>query len=324
MHSIKIISIGSYVPENVVTNDDLSKIVETNDEWISSRTGIKKRRISTGDNTSDLGAKAAINALRKANLTALDIDVLIVATISPDALMPSTACIVQDKIGAKNAVAFDIVAACSGFVFAINTAANYLKCGDGKRALVIGSEVLSKTLNWEDRSTCVLFGDGAGAIIIEATEEENSILATCIGSDGSQGECLTSEYVAMNNPFIKEKQETENYIKMNGRDVFRFAVTIIPKCVEEVLSKAKLSIDEVKYIVPHQANVRIVESAAKKLKVDIDKFYVNLDDYGNTSSASIPIALDEMDEKGLLKKGDKIIIVGFGGGVTWGAMLIQW
>lgn len=324
MHSIKIISIGSYVPQNVVTNDDLSKIVETNDEWISSRTGIKKRRISTGENTSDLGAKAAINALNKANLTPLDIDILIVATISPDALMPSTACIVQGKIGAKNAVAFDVVAACSGFVFGINTASNYLKCGDGKRALIIGSEVLSKTLNWEDRSTCVLFGDGAGAVIIEATEEENSILATCIGSDGSQGECLTSEYVAMNSPFIEEKKETENHIKMNGRDVFKFAVTIIPKSVEEVLSKAKVSIDEIKYIVPHQANIRIVESAAKKLKVDIDKFYVNLEDYGNTSSASIPIALDEMNEKGLLKKGDKIIIVGFGGGLTWGAMLIQW
>lgn len=324
MYSVKVISTGSYTPSKVVSNDDLTSIVETSDEWITTRSGIKSRRISTGENTSEIAAKAALEALKEANLSSLDIDLLIVATTSPDSFTPSTACIVQEIIGAKNAVAFDISAACSGFIFALNTATKFLKCGEGKRALVIGAEVLSKIMDWTDRSTCVLFGDGAGAAIIESSEEKEGILATDFGSDGTLGSNLTTGFFNAKNPFIDNYEEGQHYIKMNGREIFKFAVKIIPSSVNKVLEKANISLDEIKYIVPHQANLRIVEAAAKRLDVPMEKFFINLDKYGNTSAATIPIALDELNKKGLLQKGDKIVLVGFGGGLTWGSALIEW
>lgn len=324
MYSVKIKSSGSYAPSRVVTNDDLSSIVETSDEWIRTRSGIRERRISTGENTSQIAAKAALDALKSANLSSLDIDLLLVATTTPDSFTPSTACLVQSLIGAKNAVAFDISAACSGFIFALNTATKFLKCGEGKRALIIGAEVLSKIMNWEDRSTCVLFGDAAGAVVIESCEGDEGIIATNFGSDGTLGHNLTTGFFNVKNPYVEDYVEDEQCIKMNGREVFKFAVKVIPTSIETVLSKSNTSIDEIKYIIPHQANLRIVEAAAKKLNLPMEKFYINLDKYGNTSAATIPVALDEMNKKGLLQKGDKIVLVGFGGGLTWGSILIKW
>lgn len=324
MYSIRIKSTGSYAPSKVVANDELSTIVETSDEWISTRTGIKERRISTGENTSQIAAKAALDALKNANLSPLEIDLLIVATTSPDSFTPSTSCLVQNLIGAKNAVAFDISAACSGFIFALNTATKFLKCGEGKRALVIGAEVLSKIMNWSDRTTCVLFGDGAGAAVIESCEEDEGILATDFGSDGSLGHNLTTGFFNVNNPFVEDYEEEEHFIKMNGREIFKFAVKVIPRSIDALLSKTNTKLEEIKYIVPHQANLRIIESAAKKMNLPMDKFYINLDKYANTSAATIPLALDELNKKELIKKGDKIVLVGFGGGLTWGSVLIKW
>ncbi|WP_392485950.1 beta-ketoacyl-ACP synthase III [Haloimpatiens sp. FM7315] len=328
MEAIEIIGTGSYVPPLVVNNRDLSKIVDTSDEWISSRTGIKKRRISEGENTSDLGAKAAINALKNANIEALDLDLIIVSTISPDQFMPSTACLIQDKIGAKNAVCFDISAACSGFVYGIEIATNLMNGGKYQKALVIGAEVLSKILDWKDRSTCVLFGDGAGAAILSFGPGKG-ILHTKLGSDSEKWESLTCKSMALENPYLKEdviKKEKNSNLKiaMNGKDIFKFAVNIIKLCIQEILEETGYNIEDIKYVVPHQANLRIIEFAAKKLGVDVEKFYMNLSEYGNTSGASVPIALDEMNRKGLLKKGDKIILVAFGGGLTYGCSLIEW
>ncbi|GIM27476.1 3-oxoacyl-[acyl-carrier-protein] synthase 3 [Clostridium polyendosporum] len=324
MSCIRIVGTGSGVPESVVTNDDLSKIVETDDQWISSRTGIKERRISQGENTSELGAKAAMNALEDAGLTAMDIDIIIVATTTPDSFTPSTACIVQDIIGAKKAYAFDVSAACSGFIYGVNIATKMLKAGDEKRALIIGAETLSKVLDWNDRSTCVLFGDGAGAVVLEKGEEEG-ILASTIGSDGTLGRAsLSCGIFNVHNPFVKDDIEDKINMAMNGREIFRFAVNIVPQAVEEVLQLAGKKLEDVKYIIPHQANLRIVEGAAKKLDLPLERFYMNLHKYGNTSAASIPLALDEMNKNGLLQKGDNLVLVGFGGGLTWGSLLIKW
>jgi 3-oxoacyl-[acyl-carrier-protein] synthase-3 len=321
----KIISTGSYVPNNIVTNDDLSKIVETDDEWISSRTGIRERRISLGENTSALAAKAGLDAIENAGLTPMDIDLLIVATTTPDCFTPSTACIVQDIIGAKKAYAFDVSAACSGFIYAISVADKIMRAGEEVNALVIGAETLSRIVNWSDRSTCVLFGDGAGAVVLKKTEEKG-IMSSVLGSDGTLGRSsLTCGEFVPRNPYIKnEKEEDEIYINMDGKEIFRFAVNKIPQAVNEVLAKAETSLDEVKLIFPHQANLRIVDAAAKKLNLPKEKFYVNLNKYGNTSAASIPLALDEANKNGLLQQGDKLVLVGFGGGLTWGSVFLQW
>lgn len=323
MKSVEIIGTGSYVPQRVVTNDELSAIVETSDEWISTRTGISERRISLGENTSDLAAKAALDALKNAKLVAKDIELIIVATTSPDSFVPSTACIVQELIGASNAVCFDISAACTGFIFALNTAAQYIKTGEYKTALVVGSEVLSKIMNWEDRNTCVLFGDGAGAAVLKAGEE--GIIKTYIASDGVKGReflhCFASQ---VKNPFMNNSVDTADKINMNGKEVFKFAVRVMANSIEKVLDDSQNSIEDIDYIVPHQANIRIIDFVAKKLKIDKDKFFINLNKYGNTSGASIPLALDEMNKKGLLKKGSKVIFVGFGGGLTWGSVLVKW
>lgn len=323
MGSIKIIGTGRCLGDRVVSNDDIATIVDTSDEWISTRTGIKERCISTNRNTSDLAVEAAKKAIENSEIDILDLDLIIVATTTPDSFTPSTACLVQGKLGAKNAVAFDVSAACSGFIFGFNCANKFLDGIKFKNALVIGSEVLSKILDWEDRSTCVLFGDGAGAVVLEYKEEEK-LIDIYIGSDGAKGKCLNTGEFDICNPFSVNEKCIESKLSMDGKDVFKFAVNIIPYSVNKVLESNSISLDEIKYIVPHQANYRIVESAAKRLKIPMEKFYIDLDKYGNTSAASIPIALDEMNEKGMLNEGDKIILVGFGGGLTWGSILLQW
>lgn len=324
MNDVKIIGTGSYVPEGVTTNNDLAKWVDTSDEWISTRTGIKERRLSTGKNTSDIATNAAKKALEDAKINAEDIDLIIVATITQDSFTPSTACIVQENIGASNAVAFDISAACTGFIYALNTAWQFMKGGQAKTALVIGAEVLSKVINWKDRNTCVLFGDGAGAAVVQ-TSEKKGLIASYLGSNGVGGkEALNCDAIKVRNPYVKDEEKEDHFITMNGKEIFRFAVKIMPKSVNKILEDSNCKIEDIKYIVPHQANLRIVESAAKKLNLGMEKFYTNLDRYGNTSGACIPIALDEMNKKGLLKEGDKIVLVGFGGGLTWGSILIEW
>ncbi|MBS5937026.1 beta-ketoacyl-ACP synthase III [Clostridium sp.] len=323
MEGVKILGVGKYCPENVVTNFDLEKIVETSDEWIVKRTGIKERRISDGEGTVEIAYKAALNALENSNCSKDDIDLIIVATTSPDKIMPSTACSVQGLLDCKNAAAFDISAACSGFVYSLIIADSLIKSAGKKRALIIGAEVLSKIVDWSDRGTCVLFGDGAGAMVIEASDE-NSIISSCFASDGKLGEkTLVAAEINLNTPFAKSENIEKRYIEMKGGEVFKFAVSILPEIVKDVLDKGNENLENIKYIVPHQANSRIIDEAARRLKVNREKFYVNVDKYGNTSAASIPIALSELSEKGLINKGDKIILAAFGGGLTWASTLIK-
>lgn len=323
MEGVKILGVGKYCPENAVTNFDLEKIVETSDEWIVKRTGIKERRISDGEGTIEIAYKAALNALENSNCSKDDIDLIIVATTSPDKIMPSTACSVQGLLDCKNAAAFDISAACSGFVYSLIIADSLIKSAGKKRALIIGAEVLSKIVDWTDRSTCVLFGDGAGAMVIEASDE-NSIISSCFASDGKLGEkTLVAAEINLNTPFAKSENIEKRYIEMKGGEVFKFAVSILPEIVNDVLDKGNEDLENIKYIVPHQANYRIIDEAARRLKVNREKFYVNVDKYGNTSAASIPIALSELSEKGLINKGDKIILAAFGGGLTWASTLIK-
>ena len=322
MINSKIIGVGAYTPANVVNNFHLSEIVDTNDEWIVTRTGIKERRISTGEDTSDMAAKACEIALANANVNVEDIDLIILATVSPDMYCPSAACIVQQKIGAVNATAMDINAACSGFLYGLKLANALIKTGESKVALVIGAETLSKVLDWSDRGTCVLFGDGAGAAVMTATEEKG-IVAVETMAEGDKWEALQIGGAPVVNPYAKEEGKPP-YIYMNGQDVFRFATRVILEGVNKVLEKSGTDISEIKYIVPHQANLRIIDYASRKLNVPKEKFFVNLHKYGNTSSASIPIALFEMYNEGKIEKGDKLILVGFGGGLTYGAALIEW
>ena len=323
MKKAKISGVGCYYPDNIVTNDDLAKIVDTSDEWIHKRTGIRKRRLSTGENTSDLAVMAAKNAIKNAGLTPEDIDLIVLATTSPDFLTPSTAAIVQGRIGAKNAACFDILAACSGFIYGLKIVKSFIESGAYKKVLIIGAEVLSKILDWNDRNTCVLFGDGAGAAVFEAAEE-SGIETVNIGTYGDKADLLICKSHPLNNPYYKEDMDTFGKISMDGREVYKFATNIIPEQVNLILKENNLKIEDIKYIIPHQANLRIIETAAKKLNVSMDKFYVNLNEYGNTSAACIPICMDEMNRHGLLNNGDKIITVAFGGGLTFGAALIIW
>lgn len=323
MNNVEIIGTGSYAPSNIMKNSDLENIVNTSDEWISSRTGIKERRISVGENTSDLSIKASLKAIEDANISPEDIDLIIVATISPDNYLPSTACIVQGAIKACNATCFDISAACTGFIYGLSIAATFIKTGEAKVALVVGAEVLSKMVNWKDRNTCVLFGDGAGAAILRASEQEG-IMSISTYSEGDKGEYLKSVGVPLNNPYVKDEKYSDSYVSMNGKEIFKFALRVLPQSINDVLKKASHSLEDIKYIVPHQANLRIIEAVAKKLNISEDKFYTNLKSFGNTSGASIPLALDEMARKGLIKRGDKIILSGFGGGLTYGATILKW
>lgn len=323
MNNVEIAGIGAYLPSLVVTNDKISELVETNHDWIVQRTGISERRISEGENTSDIATKAAEIALERAGITAEDLDLIIVATISPDMFIPSVACLVQSNLNADKAACFDISVACSGFVYGLEIANGLMQTMNYKNALVIGAEVLSKVMDWTDRGTCILFGDGAGAAVIKQSERKG-IIKSYLRSDGKKGNALTIGGPDFDTPFSKEKVTQDRLIKMNGREVLRFAVSAIADGVTEVLKDTDISLDEIKYIVPHQANYRIIKSAAEKLKLDEEKFYLNLDRVGNTSSASVPIVLNEMYEKGLLNKGDKLILVAFGGGLTYAASVIEW
>lgn len=317
----RIVGTGSYVPEQVVTNDDLAKIVDTNDQWIRSRTGIGERRIAMDMGTSDIAAAAAKRALEQAGVKPEEVDLIILGTSSPDYCFPNGACEVQDKIGAVNAVGYDISAACTGFVFALNTAHAFISAGIYKTALVIGADVLSKLLDWTDRGTCVLFGDGAGAVVVRA--DETGILGMRMCSDGSKGDVLTCGS-RTNGNFLLGKKPELGYMTMNGQEVFKFAVKKVPEVIRDVLKQTGTPIEEIRYFVLHQANYRIIESVAKRLGVDMDHFPANMEHYGNTSGASIPLLLDEMNRSGMLNPGDKLILSGFGGGLTWGATLIEW
>ena len=323
----RIVGTGMYVPDKILTNDDLKKMVDTNDEWIYSRTGIKERRISTKDSTSVLGAKAVEHLLNKINRSPLDIDLIVFCTFSPEYNTPSCSCEVQRYIGAVNATAFDLNAACTGFVYGLIVVDSLLKTNKYKNAVLIGGEVLSNFVDWTDRNTCVLFGDGAGAVFIENSSFENSaILDSYTKSIGDEEKSLMLNNVSFPNFDVESKKEEkmDPYIRMDGREVFKFAVKAILESLDKLLSKNNLSIDDIKYIVPHQANIRIIQTVAQKLKINVDKFFINLDKYGNTSAASIPIALNEMNELNMLKNGDLIVIVGFGSGLTYGSVLLKW
>lgn len=320
----KISQVAHYVPEKIITNDDLSKIMDTNDEWIFSRTGIKERHISEHENTSDLAANVAEQLLAQAGLSAEELDFIIVATITPDSSMPSTAALVQSKIGAKRAFAYDLVAACSGFVFALSTADKLIQ-GGYKRGIVIGAEVFSKALDWSDRSTAVLFGDGAAGVLLDNTGDKPLIIAEQLETDGSRGMALTANQVPLNSPFSTENLEKDFYLKMDGRRVFDFTMRDVPRNIAETLEKANISEEEIKYFLLHQANARILDKMAKKLKVDRSKFLQNMQKYGNTSAASIPLLLSESVKSGIifLDKNTKIVLTGFGGGLTWGTLIIN-
>lgn len=315
---------GSCLPDKEVTNFDLEKIVDTSDEWIQTRTGIKSRRIADENTaTSDLAYIAALNAMEAAGITAEQLDSIIVATITPDMSFPSTACILQDKLGAVNAHAFDVGAACSGFLYAASLAKQFVECGQAKHVLVIGAETLSKITDFTDRNTCVLFGDGAGAAIIGPVES-GGIQATDLGANGTGGKFLTLPGGGSRMPASHETVDNRlHYIKMDGSEVFKFAVRIMAKSSETVIEKAGWTLDDLDYLVPHQANIRIISSAGKKLNLPDDKVHVNLDRFGNTSAASVPIALDEAVRTGKINKGDKVVLVAFGGGLTWGALAVE-
>lgn len=317
----RIIGTGSCLPETVVTNDYLSTIMETSDEWIVSRTGIRERRLAKTETTAQMSAEAAGKALQQAGVKPEELDLILVGTITGDHITPSTACEVQAALGAVNAVAFDINAACSGFMFALHTAHAYIMAGLAETALVIGAETLSKIMDWTDRSTCVLFGDGAGAAVI--TKSDTGLMAFDQGSDGERGKVLSCKNRTNNNPLISTSKEPE-YVHMDGQEVYKFAVTVVPESIQKVLHQAGIGVEEVDYFVLHQANVRIIQSVAKRLKVSVDKFPISLDHCGNISAASVPILLDEMNQKGILKRGMKIVMSGFGGGLTWGTALLEW
>lgn len=317
----RIVGTGSYLPKKVVTNDDLSNIMDTSDEWISSRTGIRERHLATEESNASMCAVAAKRALEDAGMEAEEIDLIIVGTITPDHVTPSLACEISALIGAERAVCFDINAACSGFVYSLHTAHAFLAAGIYQNAIVIGAEVLSRIMDWGDRSTCVLFGDGAGAAVVKA--EETGIIAFDQGSDGVKGSVLACVNRRNNNPFVSESKELD-YVQMDGKEVYTFAVSTVPKSILSVLEKANMEPEQVDYFLLHQANVRILDSVAKRLKMPKEKFPISLDHCGNISAGSIPILLDEVNKKGLLKRGQKIILSGFGGGLTWGTTLLEW
>ena len=319
--SVKILGTGSFLPENVVTNDYLSTIMDTSDEWISSRTGIRARHLSKTESTTEMSVQAAKNALLDAGMQASELDLIIVGTVTGDEVTPSTACEVQAAIGAEAAVAFDMNAACSGFMFAMHTAYAYLQSGIYKNALIIGAETLSRIMDWSDRSTCVLFGDGAGAAVLGMGQ--GGILGFEQGSDGVRGSVLSCKARVNNNPLV-QNEAVLDYVHMDGQEVYKFAVTTVPASIERVLEKAQTDAGEIKYFLLHQANIRIIQSVAKRLHVPMEKFPISLDHCGNISAASIPILLDEVNKKGMLNQGDRIVMSGFGGGLTWGTCVLEW
>lgn len=319
--TIRIIGTGSALPKTVVTNGDLAQIMDTSDEWIKSRTGICERHLAKEETTAGLSAEAAQKALENAGVSARELDFIIVATVTGDQITPATACSVQAALGADCAVAFDINGACSGFLFALHTAYAYMNAGIYRTGLIIGAEVLSRIMDWTDRSTCVLFGDGAGAAVVR--QDVKGLFAFDQGSDGARGTCLCCFGRPNENPLVHNPQTT-GYVRMDGQEVYKFAVKEVPASIEKTLEQAELAIEDVDWFVLHQANIRILNSVAKRLKVGMEKFPVSLDHCGNVSAASVPILLDEMNRKGMLKAGNKIVLSGFGAGLTWGTCVLEW
>lgn len=330
MFGINILGTGSYAPELKITNDDMAKVVETNDEWISSRTGIRSRHYSNGELTWQIGAKAAQKAVEAAGIDPSEIGLVIFSTITPDFCTPSCACLVQDTIGAVNAAAFDLNAACTGFAYSLDTAKRFLQTDDSmKYALVVSAEVLSRIIDFEDRTTCILFGDGAGAVVIERSEK---MYSSYLAADGSGGKVLYARNNMPTHPFRTEPQDNygeafalaNGYLFQDGKEVYKFATKALPTASSKAAEKIGFDIKEADWFIPHQANVRIIETAAKNFGVPMDKFIINLDKYGNTSSASMPIAFDEAVRDGRIKKGQKLCFVGFGAGLTMGAIILEY
>ena len=316
----KIYGTGSYVPPHVMDNNDLAKIVDTSDEWIRERTGIGKRHIIEEETTSYMAGQAALRAVEQSGIDPSEIELILVATSSSEIVFPCAACEVQKTIGAVHAAGYDLNAACTGFVLAFNTAQAYIGAGIYKTVLVIGADSMSNLVDWSDRGTCILFGDGAGAVLLRA--EEGAPVYMAAHSDGVKGPALTG--MSRHRKDWKIENDSESYIHMDGQAVFKFAVRKVPEIIEEVLDRAGIGIDEIDYFVLHQANRRIIEAAAKRLKTDITKFPMNLEEYANTSAATVPILLDEMNREGSLHKGQKIMLAGFGAGLTWAACLFEW
>ncbi|MBP1752572.1 MAG: 3-oxoacyl-[acyl-carrier-protein] synthase [Geobacteraceae bacterium] len=321
----KVLATGSSIPDRVITNSFFEYLVEDADNWIFSRTGIRERRfVHDSEATSDLATRAALNALHAGGIEPGELDCIIVSTSTPDMILPPTACIVQKNIGAANAVAFDMNAVCSGFVYAVDTADSLIKSGKYKRVLVIGADTYSKILDFQDKSTCTLFGDGAGALILEATTERTGILQAFIKSDGNGWELIQVPSSGSRKPITPETiASRENTFKMDGRNVYIFATDIIPRVIEEVTAKAGLKASDLDYIIPHQANVRIIDIISKKTGIAKEKFLLNLDRYGNTASASVGLVLDENLRNGTVKAGDLVLMMGFGGGLSWGGIVMQ-
>lgn len=326
LNSAGILGLGYYVPEKILTNADIEKLVDTNDEWITERTGIKERRICAPEQaTSDLALIAAQRALKDANVSAEELDMIIVATISADNNTPSTACILQEKMGAVNAAAFDLSAACSGFVYGSAIASQFIETGVYKKVLVVGAETLSKFVNWEDRNTCIIFADGAGAAVFGVVEDGYGVLSFDLGADGSGAETIEIPGGGSRHPVDQESIDNHmHYLHMNGKETFRFAVKIMGSTVIKSLERAGLTKEDIDYLIPHQANIRIIQSAAKRLHLPMEKVFVNVEKYGNTSAASIPIAMAEAEQQGKLKKGEIIALSGFGAGLTWASCIMKW
>ena len=321
-----ITGIGSYVPERVLTNADLEKIVETTDEWIITRTGIKERRMAAEDeHTSTMAVKAAHRALEQAGLAAADLDLIVVATITPDMPFPATACLVQRELGATKAAAFDLEAACSGFIYAIEIGRAFIASGVYENIQIIGAEKLSSIIDWEDRNTCVLFGDGAGAAVMQRRKGARGVLATRLGSDGTKADILAMPGGGSRRPAtVDSVNERIHFLKMEGKEVFKAAVNAMTGAAKDVLERSGVGIEDIKCIIPHQANQRIISAIGERLGAREDQVFVNLQKYGNTSAASVAVALDEALQSGKIKRGDKILIVAFGAGLTWGATVLEW
>ena len=326
---IKIAGTGSYAPEHVVTNEDLAGIVDTSDEWIKSRTGISQRRISDGIGTSGMAVKAAERALANAGMKAEEIQMILLATSTPDCHFPSGACQVQGELGAVHAAAYDISAACSGFLFALNTAYSFIISGFYRNVLVIGVDCLSKVVDWSDRSSCILFGDGAGAAVVtregsfDDVSEMLGFLHMIMGADGSKGPVLSCESRSVGN-FLTGRKPEMGFLSMDGQEVFKFAVKKMPEVIQQLLRESGVGLEGVKFFVLHQANYRIAEAIGKRLGVSMERIPMNIDRYGNTSAGSVPLLLDELNREGKLKEGDLLVLAGFGAGLTWGAVLIRW
>lgn len=325
MNRMVVVGTGSSLPVRVLTNEDLEKMVDTSDEWITTRTGIKTRYISgKGEQTSKLASSAAKKAMAMAEVAAVDIDIIIVGTITSEISMPSCACLVQKELEATNSFAFDINAACSGFLYSLDLAEKYIKADPSLKILVIGAETLSTRTNWEDRNTCVLFGDGAGACVVTGNTDNRGMLASKLYSDGSLYKLLYMESAPSMNRELLRKDNDGSYMKMAGRDVFKHAVRCMEMAVTQVLKQENVPLESLKLIIPHQANIRILKSLVDRLGLPLEKFYINVNKYGNTSAASIPIALDEANRQGLLNPDDLLLLCAFGGGFTWGAALFRW